>query len=830
MEYVTLLSSNATTATFLVETPGIYQFSYRYTEDDCSYWISPEEIIVPARADFAYSVHCANGQYSMDVYNNSEYLPSIANVTIVADVFTNAGHSTNSANPMLGFITIPVYPGSNTLTWTVQSTNASTGAPFPDCSKTQVIELPPYPTAAFTIDEISKCPKDFFHLQPDNYNPNGVNNKYEWTFYSQSTGNEVTNYLPIVDFMPPVDGDYDITLKEWNDYGCVVTSTSIPVTVLNSKLEVTVVRTPSGNLCQGDYVDLKLVDAEGHEYNYLPHYQWMNANKELTGENSATLRVTRSGAYWAKLTTSQGCEALFSEGSMLPLNVEFNNAPDVKINTPAGLCRNCEGFWLEARVSNPQENMQYRWLSASGTIPSTEWQNVTDDSGIISRYVSVSDNTLFPTQPPAPPTIPPTVTPSNSYPASDTYTIEVRYAATGCTASASRTVSFSTSPDPSTLDYSLDYITYQSTGLYQAEIKASNTQNGTFIWSNGTTGYSNVVSHGGVYEVIFVNEYGCRSKAEIVLPRDPKEYMWVVPEKGCYTICDNEYLMVIGPDWYAKFFQWNWLWRNYPIMPGTNDVTDNPIRLPRSGSHALELSVADSYGNVLTATSKQFEVTFIDCSDCKFDVNAVITQMHSEDYVSFEIALTITNPTTYNLILTFNANPLTDGFFVPATAFLPAGATQTFNLTYIVNNPANPIISFNIIAEDANATDIQDVPNNLNPPENPNPTFSCSQLVSIETNNFKAPQRQSDKNENLLFSVEPNPAQEHIVIDYNGLEKGSNRVSVYNISGKLIWSSNASGNAENSYNLDVSSWVAGYYIVVLKHNESIVRQQFFVKK
>jgi hypothetical protein len=798
MEYVTLLSSNATTAIFSVETPGIYQFHYRYTENDCWYWIHSEEIIVPVRTDFAYSVQCANGQYNLTVYNNSEYLPAIANVNIISDAVSVNG-STAVVNGHLSVYSDVALPSTNTITWTVSSENATTGIPFHDCSKTISFELPPYPTAAFTLSEATKCPEDFFHLQPANYNPNGVNNKYLWTF-QQSGQTPITNNLPVIDFMPPVAGYYDITLTEWNDYGCAVTSTPITVYVHNSKLEVTVARTPSGNLCQGDYVDLKLLDTDNADLNYLPHYQWMNGHSELAGENGATLQVTQSGAYWARLITADGCEAVFPGISMQPLRVEFGYAPDVKINAPAGVCKDCGGFWLEATVSNPQPNMQYRWSSANGTIANNAvWETVTNNTGIIRTFVSLSQNASF---------------------SSDTYTIQIRYAGNGCSASASSAVQFSPSPSPSSLTYTLDIPTYRATGLYSASITARSGLPGTYIWSNGMTGNSITVNHGGVYEVTFVNQYGCSSKAEITLPRDPKEYMWIVPQGGCYTVCDDEGLRVIGPVSYAQFYKWAWMWSRTNLLNYTGSVLNNYIIAPYSGDHTLELTVADDIGNKLDAQSKPFSVNFIDCKrDCDFNANISITKDNNEYYISYSVTITLTNSYPFDLNIIFNTSPSGAGFFIPAAVTLPAGSTQTYHLTYIATDTSNPVVFLNIIAENLYSKD---------------EGFRCRKSYEMSMPIIKAPRvpdtPEYPDTENILFALNPNPANGNITISYNVPQKGNNQISIYNISGKLIWSSNPAVDTENSSTLNVSAWVSGYYIAVLKHNGNIVKQQVIIKK
>lgn len=68
---------------------------------------------------------------------------------------------------------------------------------------------------------------------------------------------------------------------------------------------------------------------------------------------------------------------------------------------------------------------------------------------------------------------------------------------------------------------------------YKVELTASNSQNGTFNWSNGTTGSPSGAWSGGSYKVTFTSIDGCTSENYIDVPKSPSEYLWIFPT-GCF--------------------------------------------------------------------------------------------------------------------------------------------------------------------------------------------------------------------------------------------------------------------------------------------------------
>ncbi|MDR0829216.1 MAG: T9SS type A sorting domain-containing protein [Prevotellaceae bacterium] len=802
---ITIQSQNINEAYFNISEAGIYRVIYTYSEDGCIYK-AERNIIKPVKPDIRYSVSCGYGScegitvrrsnnqtYCLQLYDNSVYMPE-GNVVAETPVFRINGNIVPTTN-------YTYYIGNNATTLTIEvETHTSTlaGAAYPVCTAQTTVSFPAAPTAAFTVTNTSACPDEHILLQPTNINPTS---SYRWSFENINDGLPVTNDLTTVEFMPPNAGYYNITLTERDKYGCEVTSAPVPVHINSNKLDGVDVKVKAqpASACKGESITLSLVrNVSGIEtpYTNLPYYQWMNGNTEIAGANSPFYITTKSGGYWVKVKNPDGCNVL---PTISRKDVEFMPVPQVWLSAPAGVCADCGSFELKGTISNPMPNMEYRWRSTNGTLPTTAWQRVinppANESYVIERTIYLNPNMSFP---------------------NDTYIFEVRFD-NGCTTTKQSTVVFNPPAPPPSVTYTLNSALYNATGLYEATINAATGKPGTYIWSNGMNGSTITVNHGGVYKVIFINEFGCKSETEIILPRDPKEYMWIVPERGCYTICygksygGSDELYVLAPSPYVKFHKWYWLWgTTYTLSGSKSRAENNHITYPQSGEHSLDLTVSDNYGNDLSARSETFDVSFINCDGCNFkDVDTKIVKKNIGNYVSYDIVVSVTNSSGCDWLLTFSANPATDGFFVPASATLPAGSSQNYYLTYIESNLSNPVINLDIIAQSSD-------------PKCPD----CKTSVAINKGNFRMPAQNSILQN---FSVFPNPMKDIVNISYSVENADNCKMFIYSASGQLIWNKSCNSK-QDEIALNISQWAAGNYIVVFKQNNNIIEQKVLIKK
>lgn len=74
------------------------------------------------------------------------------------------------------------------------------------------------------------------------------------------------------------------------------------------------------------------------------------------------------------------------------------------------------------------------------------------------------------------------------------------------------------------------------------------------------------------------------------------------------------------------------------------------------------------------------------------------------------------------------------------------------------------------------------------------------------------------------FKLSPNPAHGSLNIQYNGIEN-VNKIIIYDLVGKQVYSTNALGNNNFATNFDISQLQSGYYIVALKNDDAFVSQQ-----
>lgn len=236
-----------------------------------------------------------------------------------------------------------------------------------------------------------------------------------------------------------------------------------------------------------------------------------------------------------------------------------------------------------------------------------------------------------------------------------------------------------------------------------------------------------------------------------------------------------------------------------------------------SSEHSLGLYVADLAGNLLYAQSQTFNVNFIDCGrPCDFKYNIKVDKNKVLGYLAYNIWLDIYNPYPFDLELTFAEysmpNPNSNnGVFSPTTVVLPANSMQYFNLVYIVNNISNPVLDFYILAHSVNSQEI----------------FSCSFNIKEDVGYLAPPRPQQDNV--LSFMVYPSPAKEIVNIEYEVENPENCNLYIYNTAGQLVWNRKCQSAAERA-NVGISAWASGTYIVVLKHNDTIIEQKIFIKK
>lgn len=81
---------------------------------------------------------------------------------------------------------------------------------------------------------------------------------------------------------------------------------------------------------------------------------------------------------------------------------------------------------------------------------------------------------------------------------------------------------------------------------------------------------------------------------------------------------------------------------------------------------------------------------------------------------------------------------------------------------------------------------------------------------------------EESQNVSSVFTVFPNPCQDQISIKLND-SVSVNRISVYDASGRLVFSSNVN---QGMLTVSTSEWPVGYYMVHAEHNNAVVKSSF----
>jgi hypothetical protein len=77
----------------------------------------------------------------------------------------------------------------------------------------------------------------------------------------------------------------------------------------------------------------------------------------------------------------------------------------------------------------------------------------------------------------------------------------------------------------------------------------------------------------------------------------------------------------------------------------------------------------------------------------------------------------------------------------------------------------------------------------------------------------------------------PNPANDNLTVEFIGSSEGNVKVNVYSMLGKNVMSiMNPSVTGLNTFSLNTSNLVSGFYIFEMTNNGLIQRQKFLVSR
>ena len=166
-----------------------------------------------------------------------------------------------------------------------------------------------------------------------------------------------------------------------------------------------------------------------------------------------------------------------------------------------------------------------------------------------------------------------------------------------------------------------------------------------------------------------------------------------------------------------------------------------------------------------------------------------------------------------SLSTTFNAMQL-----APDGKIYITNTNGIYRLT-VINNPNAPGLACNLVQHGV----VLPSKIGLWVPNFPNfrlyaaPGSLCDTLVAVGVHTAPKPVS--------LLSVAPNPARDFVQIGY--LNEQAGQLQIFDAAGRAMWSQVARQGSQASQ-VDVSGWSAGFYQVVLRVGQAVVRQRFVV--
>ena len=112
---------------------------------------------------------------------------------------------------------------------------------------------------------------------------------------------------------------------------------------------------------------------------------------------------------------------------------------------------------------------------------------------------------------------------------------------------------------------------------------------------------------------------------------------------------------------------------------------------------------------------------------------------------------------------------------------------------------------------------------------------SCATFTYGEVQDFAVNIVSNTTGENNIglatFKLHPNPAADHIILEYNGINEGMVRTNIYNMAGQKVMSEESNSVAGvNVHQINVDRFNNGIYILEIESNGELSRQKFIITR
>lgn len=529
----TLGTFNNNQAQFHINNVGLYELRVKVRYTGCpDTFITAITVRKHYQPILRYVVTCMGGNtYNVELKNNSKMFDIDASQVNIEyfDAFNNSLGSGQTA------LVTGVGPGTHTYKM-VLSTSQTTenGTPIPDCEATIQVEIQGPPPTTFTLNPTEYCAEEPITLTLPSAMLPGY--RYEWHFLN-------THYVAAglsTQINISTAGNHDIKLRVYNQYGCMFDSADVPVDIFKAEFFGSI-NPGSLDFCEGSTVTPLSFIGTPSATNAI----WMRDNVQVA--TGLTFTPTESGSYWPVLIDADGCK--FYGMSLNPAIVTMRKPPFASINGNTSVCYG-ESTTLTGIYTDPI--VEHRWVGAGLPAGYNNW--ITGATNL-------------------------TLTLSGLTPGNHNYAFETRHPNDpNCVNSFTAVVVFHPQLFLSGIGYNV-----VDCNPYTLELTAGGPAAGTYNWSNGMTGHTIYVHHGGAYSVTYTAPTGCSITTQVQTPHNPERTLWIVP-KGCYRICASTGAYLLAP--FGMYEQYRWFVNGSTAQMGNNIFVPNQM-VNQSGEYQL---------------------------------------------------------------------------------------------------------------------------------------------------------------------------------------------------------------------------------------------------
>lgn len=719
---------------------------------------------IPYKANLKYNTTCLpNNMYKVSILDFSEFLTDtpIQNYSFTYD---------NGNNWYLGTIVNGVHqlevnlpPGTHNIGIKISRLGS------PECFKIIPLVLQPKPIATFHFNN-NVCQGSAMQFYADDTSQ-GL--RYDWSF-SDSSHNLQRD--PVKTFPLSVSNWAQLTVT--NASGCSTTSPIVNVTVFPVALRGKLSVNPS-NACEGTLVNISYQVETSPEVQDTPVlYKWyknLNDSPPFSNYLFATttvpnLTVTQSGAYFVYVTDVQGC----SKYDNPPISVNLNKKPQAPRLT--GETAICKGNNINLYAEPTSNSFQYLW-TLNG-IAKPDWNGF----NTINFEPQSTGNYIF------------------------SCVIHSLTSNSNCANSPPTSYTVAVYPEP---DIPILNVYRVSCDPYVFKVKVINPQSGVnYYWSNGATGTSTLMYHGGPL-LVTARSLNCSNNAQIDLPEDINAFKWMFPA-GCFELCSDSSGYLVNAQY--DFENWKWIENDNTILSGSGPVNNLEVLQPY---HNYQLSISNGY---CEKTISNISITKKECKKCDFTFDKLeAIPIKVDGNCLFKVNMYINNPYPIELSGSITA-PNGEGLFVNTSFTILPGS----NLYYFLFYPTDPNLYANVNIE-IHATSER---------------IDCKSYFNLNFKNYcTSPKQKSidsfsgsyneDLEENMLL-LAPNPAQESTTIFYSFENKTIQKtIEISDMIGRILLTlplNEESGNI----NLDCTQFAKGNYLVLMKENSIVIKNSKLV--